>query len=308
MKRLVMVAVVCALLAMPAQPYTFNFTNGAKDHWASPPSYVVQMTPGANITGTGTRSVTSVIQSAFSTWANSPNAAALASFAGNTNSPSLNNTDHINTVCFTCTGDFSKDSSTLAITMTSTDNSGALTDADIAFNPGRNFSTDNSGNQDLETVAVHEIGHFFGLAHSGVVRAVMFPFAPSLERTLGYDDVAAISVLYPGVMTVPVQTISGTVRLNGAGVFGAHVYAESQTNALPFPFCATPTSSNCVRKTPISALTDSNGNYTIQGVPNDAYLISAEPLDLPVSNSDIPDYAKAFNKTAVDTNFTTRWY
>lgn len=300
MKRFVLIAAVCALLAMPAQPYTFNFTNGVRDHWASPPSYIVQTTPGANIAGTGARTVTAVIQSAFSTWANSPNAAAQASFAGNTNSPSLNSTDHVNTVCFTCSGDFSKDSSTLAVTMTSTDSSGVLTDADIAFNPSHSFSTDNSGNQDLETVAVHEIGHFFGLAHSGVVKAVMFPFAPSLERTLGYDDVAAISVLYPGALTVPVQAISGTVRLNGAGVFGAHVYAESQTNSAPFP--------TSIRKTPISALTDANGNYTIQGVPNDSYLISAEPLDLPVSNSDVPDYPKAFNKTAVDTNFTTRWH
>lgn len=300
MKRLAVVVALCALLAMPARPYTFNFTSGAKDHWASPPSYIVQLTPGANITGTGSRSVTAVIQSAFSTWANSPNSAALASFAGNTTNPSLNSTDHLNTICFTCTGDFSKDSSTLAVTITSTDNSAAITDADIAFNPSRNFSTDNSGNQDLETVAVHEIGHFFGLAHSGVVRAVMFPFAPPFERTLGYDDVAAISVLYPGAFSVPVQNVSGTVKLNGAAVFGAHVYAESQTNQLPFPAS--------IRKTPISTLTDSNGNYMIQGVPNDSYLIVAEPLDLPMSNSDIPDYPKAFGRTSVDTNFTTRWH
>jgi hypothetical protein len=300
MKRLAVVIALCALLAMPARPFTFNFTSGAKDHWASLPNYIVQSNPGTNITGTGARTVTAVIQSAFSTWANSPNAAALASFAGNTTSPSLNSTDHLNTICFTCTGDFSKDSSTLAVTITSTDNTAAITDADIAFNPARNFSTDNSGNQDLETVAVHEIGHFFGLAHSGVVRAVMFPFAPPFERTLGYDDEAAISVLYPGAFFVPVQNISGTVRLNGAAIFGAHVYAESQTNQLPFPAS--------IRKTPISALTDTNGNYMIQGVPNDSYLIVAEPLDLPMSNSDIPDYSKAFGRTSVDTNFTTRWH
>ena len=90
------------------------------------------------------------------------------------------------------------------------------------------------------------------------------------------------------------------VRLNGTAVFGAHVYAESQTSANPF--------SAPVRKTPISALTDSSGNYTIQGVPDDSYVITAEPLDLPVSNGDIPDYSKAFGKTTVDTNFTTRWH
>jgi hypothetical protein len=297
------IAAVCALLAMPAQPYTFNFTAGAKDHWFAIPTYFVRTDFGSNITGTGSRSVTAVIQSAFATWANAPNSAALANYGGATSS-GLNSTDHINVVCFTCTGDFSKDSSTLAVTITSTVDSGpsagSITDADIAFNPSRNFSTDNSANQDLETVAVHEIGHFFGLAHSGVVKAVMFPFAPSLERTLGYDDVAVISVLYPGAIAVPVQNISGSVKLNGAAVFGAHVYAESQTNALPF--------SASIRKTAISALTDTNGNYMIQGVPNDSYLIVAEPLDLPMSNSDIPDYPRAFSRGAVDTNFTTRWH
>ena len=299
MKRLALIVALCTLLAMPAQPYTFNFTAGARDHWFSTPTFFVRTDVGSNITGTGARSVTAVIQSAFATWANAPNAAAVATFGGAT-STGLNSTDHVNVVCFTCTGDFSKDSSTLAITITSTDTSASITDADTAFNPSRNFSTDNSANQDLETVAVHEIGHFFGLAHSGVVKAVMFPFAPSLERTLGYDDVAAISVLYPGSISVPVQNISGTVKLNGAAVFGAHVYAESQTNALPF--------SGSIRKTAISALTDTNGNYVIQGVPNDSYLIVAEPLDLPMSNSDIPDYPRAFSRGAVDTNFTTRWH
>jgi hypothetical protein len=128
----------------------------------------------------------------------------------------------------------------------------------------------------------------------------MFPFAPPLERTLGYDDVAAISTLYPGAITVPTNSISGTVRLNGAPVFGAHVFAESQTNALPFP--------SAIRKSPISALSDTSGNYVIAGVPNDTYMVTAEPLDEPMSNSDISDYSKSFGKTAVDTNFNTRWH
>jgi hypothetical protein len=109
-----------------------------------------------------------------------------------------------------------------------------------------------------------------------------------------------ISQLYPGAVTVPTTSISGTVRLSGSPVFGAHVFAESQTNALSFP--------SKIRKTPISALTDQNGTYTIAGVPDDTYLVVAEPLDGPMSNSDIADYSKAFGKTAVETNFTTRWH
>jgi len=302
MKRFVFVIAISALLALPAQPYTFNFTAGNHDHWATAPTFLVHTDIGTNITGS--RTVTQVIQAGFATWANAPNSGALAAYGGAT-TLGLNSSDQKNVVCFKCTGDFSKDSSTLAVTITSTvdtgPTAGSLLDADIAFNPSRNFSTDGTGsNQDLETVAVHEIGHFFGLAHSGVVKAIMFPYAPTLEHTLGYDDVAAIAVLYPGAITVPTQSISGTVRLNGAAVFGAQVYAESQTSSLPYP--------SSIRKTPISALTDLNGNYTIQGVPNDSYLITAEPLDLPVANADIPDYSKAFGRSVVDTSFTTRWH
>lgn len=305
MKRFFATMIACLLLSTSLRPYTFNFTNGPanRDRWLSPPAYLVQPTAGSNISGTAVRSVTATIQSAFASWAAAPNASAVATYNGPATSPVISGSDRINTICFTCTGDFSQESSTLAITTTTTStgaNPGQLLDADIAFNPSRNFSTDGSGNQDLETVAAHEIGHFFGLSHSGVVRAVMYPFAPNMERRLGYDDVAGISSLYPGSVTVPTTSISGNVRLAGGGVFGAHVYAESQTDLEPFPAS--------IRKTPISALTDTNGAYIILGVPNDAYRVTAEPLNLPVESSDVPDYPPTYNRTSVQTNFTTRWH
>jgi matrixin len=179
---------------------------------------------------------------------------------------------------------------------------GQLLDADILFNPKINFSTAGGSNQDLQTVSTHEVGHFFGLSHSAVVRAMMFPFAPSLLTTLSYDDVAGISTLYPaGSPVVPTTNISGTVRLNNAAVFGAHVFADSQTQADPF-------GGFNIRKTPIGTLTLPDGTYSIQGVPADVYRIAAEPLDLPVENGDVSGYASAFGQGAVQTNFTTRWH
>jgi hypothetical protein len=80
------------------------------------------------------------------------------------------------------------------------------------------------------------------------------------------------------------------------------VVAESQTNFEPNGM----TSAN-VRKTPISALTDPSGNYSIL-VPDDTYAVFAEPLDDPMSNGDIPDYATSFGRSAVQTNFTTRFH
>lgn len=52
---------------------------------------------------------------------------------------------------------------------------------------------------DIETVALHEMGHILGLAHSSVGGAVMYPFvSPNfLKRALADDDKQGIRNLYP---------------------------------------------------------------------------------------------------------------
>ncbi len=52
---------------------------------------------------------------------------------------------------------------------------------------------------DIETVALHEIGHILGLMHTSVVGAVMFPtVSPNLTLTsLQPDDISGIRSLYP---------------------------------------------------------------------------------------------------------------
>ncbi|KAK8505255.1 hypothetical protein V6N13_045700 [Hibiscus sabdariffa] len=49
---------------------------------------------------------------------------------------------------------------------------------------------------DIESVALHEIGHNLGLAHSREKTAVMFPDYSGTRRTLDPDDIAGLTELY----------------------------------------------------------------------------------------------------------------
>lgn len=53
-----------------------------------------------------------------------------------------------------------------------------------------------AGRFDLETVALHEIGHLLGLAHSTVAGSVMFPNYGGERRSLTADDLAGIETIY----------------------------------------------------------------------------------------------------------------
>lgn len=308
---LVVIAAATIFYSAPAPSFTPELTNNVRDKWSTTPTFLVNpSTSGAQITGT--TPVTTVIADGFTTWKNAPNTALPFVNGGTTSSTAIGNDGH-NVICFTsaCTvpGGFSKNGDTLAITLTTTSNAtGQIMDADIVFNPAVPFLTDSvappfaiTGTQteSLPTVATHEIGHFFGLDHSGVVRAIMFPQAPSLQTTLSYDDVMGISTNYPGTQTVATGTITGTIK-NGAGapVFGAHVFAESTTAATPFGSSA--------RKSPISTLSHPDGTYTLN-VPStgETYNVTAEPEDGPAQDSDF-GWASSFGQPSLTTNFTTR--
>lgn len=314
-----LIAAIALLSPKLAKSYLAQYsaagTGAVPAHWdfsQFPVQWSLNPTLGTNITGAA--SPADVVAASFATWMAAPNAAISVSRAAD-NQLSAPAFDGVNMVCFTCSTNFSSDG-TLAVTFTTTANgagadtkhgsasrfAGQILDADILLNPAVNFSTDGSAGTDMQTVVTHEIGHFLGLDHSAVVKAMMFPFAPPSEHQLSYDDVAAISALYPkSAPDVPTGSVSGTVSLNdGSPVFGAHVFLDSTTAAIPYP--AT------IRKTPIGSLTLPDGSYHIQGVPPDQYRVAAEPLDGPVTNDNVQTYAPAFGQATVQTNFTTRWH
>lgn len=163
---------------------------------------------------------------------------------------------------------------------------GEIVEADIFFNTRFAWSVapgGEAGRYDLESIAVHEIGHLCGLGHSAIgetelragggrrvlgAGAVMFPIAFSAGsidgRTLRPDDLAGVSDIYPdGDVRAATGSVSGRVTKNGRGIFGAHVVAFSlETGALVATFSL-----------------GADGEFTLAGLPPGPAALRVEPLD-----------------------------
>jgi hypothetical protein len=163
---------------------------------------------------------------------------------------------------------------------------GELLASDIFFNSTFDWSVAAAGQPgrfDVESVALHETGHFLGLGHSLLgetelqangrrsvlaKRAVMFPISYGsgiiLDRTLHDDDRAGLIDVYSNTgSNRALGSISGRVTLNGSGVFGAHVTAfHTGTGAMVGSY----------------ALSD-DGTFVISSLEPGTYVVRAEPLD-----------------------------
>jgi hypothetical protein len=198
---------------------------------------------------------------------------------------------------------------TLAATTFTIDTSdGRILESDIYFNTLFPWSTAEGGNTDrfdVESIAVHEIGHLLGLSHSALgetelqgsgrrviaAEAVMFPIAFSrgniADRSLKQDDIAGISDIY-GTTEFERETgsISGRVTKNGRGVKGAHVVAFHQASG---------------RLVGGFSLND-NGDFVIAGLLPGPHILRAEPLDDGDVNSFFDD------DFAVDLDFQVKFH
>jgi hypothetical protein len=185
---------------------------------------------------------------------------------------------------------------------------GEIVESDIFFNSAFQWSTSAAGDParfDLQSVALHEIGHFVGLGHSALGEtelqagggrrvlasgAVMFPIAfgrgITLDRDLQPDDIAGVSDLYPdGRFRQETGVARGRVVKNGTGVLGAHVVAfNQQTGAL------------------IAALTlNRDGEFQIAGLAPGPHVIRVEPLD----DADLESF---FGAEGVDVSFQVTFH
>ncbi len=260
----------------------------------------------AAVPGVSVSQVQSTIAASFATWQSIRTASLSTQFAGVTNARTDALGDGLSVLGFV--SDPSEPDVLGSTSWMIDDVTGEIVESDIFFNSIVAWSVASageSGHFDLQSIATHEIGHFWGLGHSALGEtqlvgdgrrviakaAVMFPIAFSpgntLDRTLQPDDIAGISDLYPtGGFTSSTGTVTGTVTKNGQGVFGAHVVAFS------------PTAGTLVA----NFTQDNKGNFSISGLTPGPVVVRVEPVD----DADLDSFFD--DPSAVDLNFKITYY
>ncbi|HEY0703320.1 MAG TPA: matrixin family metalloprotease [Candidatus Acidoferrales bacterium] len=276
-----------------------------------------------------------------------------------------NNVDGLNTICFNqSSSGFT--TGVLAFTRTITADApgitigatgpslfaGQILDSDTLFRndgqatyatPAALSTPQGQGAYDLESLLTHELGHWLGLDHSAVIRAIMFPFAPPPGQFIGArptaeipdgmladDDRTGARFLYPDPNdSVDVGSIRGRILPANSftlatfpspspgssvtGIVGVHVVAvDASTGAV---IAGALGGWSCSASSPP---TQFDGSFDLERLPvNRSYNLYAEPLvglalpsnfSFALASQCSASFAPTCVTPAVNTNFNIRIY
>jgi hypothetical protein len=303
LKTLLVVVLLALAAAESAEAYLhFTFGAGPRLRWESS---VRWFATDRGVPGVAASQFQATLQRAFGTWEAVPTASIAFQFVGFT-SAEPSDDDGLTVLGFQNQPDQER---VLGATSFVIDTlSGEIVESDVFFNSAFPWSTADGGEAgrvDLESVAVHEIGHLLGLGHSALGEteitatggrrvlasaAVMFPISLGLgstqDRELQADDIAGVSDLYPdGDFRAATGAVRGRVLRDGRPALGAHVVAfNPQTGALIAGFAL-----------------GAGGEFQIAGLTPGAHVIRVEPLD----DADIDSF---FSSRGVDVDFQVTFH
>lgn len=362
------------------QRWNVSLATPLNRRWSTslPLSPTTLLTAAAADTSAQLDEIEQAISDSFSAWSGVPATSINSSsypglFAPLVRTPSANactndqesNIDGLNTICFDQSSASGFSTGVLAFTRVITANApgvsvgsgppaafaGQILDADTLFrNDGQaTFATpaglalpQGAGAYDLESLLIHELGHWFALDHSAIWRSIMFPFAPPPGQFLGNrptaeapdgplsdDDRTGLRSLYPDPND---STYIGSIRgeilpanpfalaafaapsagSSVTGIFGAHVVAvDADTGGV---VAGTLAGWSCSGGAPAPQF---DGSFDLERLPvNHNYLLYAEPLTglaAPANFSGALDDlcatsgAPSCTTPPVNTNFTPRF-
>jgi predicted Zn-dependent protease len=256
-----------------------------------------------DIAGVSAPQLQQAVARALSSWAAVPDVAISSQFVGFTQTAPISG-DGMTVIGFQDRPDLDRVLGSTSFTVDAV--TGEVIEADIFLNsmfPWSVADGGEAGRQDVESIALHELGHLLGLGHSALgetelipggrrvlgAEAVMFPIAfsaGSLNRVLHPDDGAGLSDIYGSDhFRAATGSVTGKVTKDGSGVLGAHVVAFN------------PATGTLIGGFTLAA----DGSFTIAGLEPGLHIVRVEPLD-------DADVASFMDPLGVDVDFKPAIY